>query len=304
MQMRWRVTGRGVRIAMVGALTTALALLPGAVPASGATPKARGYWLVADDGGVFTYGTQAFYGSLAAKPHCAGFPGRGALVNACSGAAARAQGDGYLITARNGVVHGFGNAVQHRRRGAEFDYLGAQVAMTPRGDGYWAVSAYGVVAMFGKAYFFGQPATFMGNDGVGNPHHVIGMVSTPRAKGYWIASSDGAVFAFGDAKFHGSAQPLHLGDTFVAFGVAPNGSGYWLVDESGHVYPFGSAASYGQPLTSKPTASMVGMAVTPSGKGYWIADANGGVYAYGDAKFFGSATTFAHAPIVAIIPAN
>ena len=28
-----------------------------------ATPDGRGYWLVASDGGVFTYGDAAFYGS-------------------------------------------------------------------------------------------------------------------------------------------------------------------------------------------------------------------------------------------------
>jgi hypothetical protein len=289
---------------MVGAVTAALALLPSALPASGATPKARGYWLVAQDGGVFTYGKQPFYGSLAAKPHCSGWPGRGMFVNACDAAAARPQGDGYMIADREGVVHGFGNAVQHKRRGPDFDFRGARVAMAPSGDGYWAVSAYGVIAMHGKAYFFGQPALLMGNDKFGNPHHVIGMVPTQRGKGYWIASSDGGVFAFGDAKFHGSAQPQHLGDTFTAFAVAPNGRGYWLADVSGHVYPFGDVASYGQPITSNPTAPIISMAVTPSGKGYWIADQNGGVYAYGDAKFFGSATTFAHEPIVAIIPAN
>ena len=84
----------------------------------------------------------------------------------------------------------------------------------------------------------------------------------------------------------------------------PNGGGYWLVDQAGDVYPFGAATSYGEPAAVAPTAPIVSMAVTPSGKGYWIADSNGGVYAYGDAKFFGSATRFAHAPIVEIIPAN
>src|SRR5262245_11532677 len=115
--MRWRVTGRGVRIAMVGALTAALTVLPGTLPASGATPKARGYWLVASDGGVFTYGSQPFYGSLANRPNCSGWPGRAMFTNACDAAAARSQGDGYMIADRAGVVHGFGNAIQHKRRG-------------------------------------------------------------------------------------------------------------------------------------------------------------------------------------------
>ncbi len=32
-----------------------------------ATPDAKGYWLVAADGGVFTFGDAGFYGSTAAK---------------------------------------------------------------------------------------------------------------------------------------------------------------------------------------------------------------------------------------------
>jgi hypothetical protein len=302
--MRGRVTRRGTRVAIVGVLIAALGTLPGALPASGATAKARGYWLVAEDGGVFTYGSQPFYGSLATKPHCSGWPGRDQFVNACDAAAARPQGDGYMIADREGVVHGFGNAVQHKRRGPDFDFRGSRIAITPSGEGYWAVSAYGAIAMHGKAYFFGQPATLMGNDKFGDPHHVVGIASTPRAKGYWVASSDGAVFAFGDAKFHGSAQPLGLGDTVAGFAVTPSGDGYWLVDVDGNVYPFGNAQSYGEPATFHPTSAVASMAATPSGRGYWVADENGGVYAFGDAKFAGSAATFAHAPIVAIIAAR
>ena len=33
-----------------------------------ATPDGRGYWLVASDGGIFTYGDAGFYGSAASVP--------------------------------------------------------------------------------------------------------------------------------------------------------------------------------------------------------------------------------------------
>jgi hypothetical protein len=40
-----------------------------------ATPDGLGYWIVAEDGGVFTYGSAPFVGSEAAKPHNAKFVG-------------------------------------------------------------------------------------------------------------------------------------------------------------------------------------------------------------------------------------
>jgi len=32
-----------------------------------ATPSGKGYWLVADDGGIFAFGDAAFHGSLGAQ---------------------------------------------------------------------------------------------------------------------------------------------------------------------------------------------------------------------------------------------
>ena len=59
-----------------------------------ATPDGRGYWLVATDGGIFTYGDAAFYGST----------GGLALNNNIVGMAATPDGKGYWLAASDGGI--------------------------------------------------------------------------------------------------------------------------------------------------------------------------------------------------------
>ena len=66
-----------------------------------ATPDGRGYWLVASDGGVFTFGDAGYFGSAASVN-----PGAGSIV-AISPAS---NGQGYWIAASSGAVDAFGAA--------------------------------------------------------------------------------------------------------------------------------------------------------------------------------------------------
>jgi hypothetical protein len=59
-----------------------------------------GYWLVASDGGVFTYGTAQFYGSMAGKH----------LNSPITGIVATSDGHGYWLVAQDGGVFSFGDA--------------------------------------------------------------------------------------------------------------------------------------------------------------------------------------------------
>ncbi len=59
-----------------------------------------GYWLVASDGGVFTYGTAQFYGSMGGKH----------LNSPITGIVATADGHGYWLVAKDGGVFSFGDA--------------------------------------------------------------------------------------------------------------------------------------------------------------------------------------------------
>ena len=71
-------------------------------PACGiaATPSGEGYYIVAQDGGVFTYGDAAFHGSMGGKS-----------MNApVVGMAVRPQNDGYWLVGADGGVFSFGAA--------------------------------------------------------------------------------------------------------------------------------------------------------------------------------------------------
>ncbi|MEA3075394.1 MAG: hypothetical protein QOF60_302, partial [Actinomycetota bacterium] len=63
-------------------------------------PNGSGYWLVASDGGVFSFGKAAFFGST----------GDLVLNSPIVAAAPSATGLGYLFTAADGGVFAFGDA--------------------------------------------------------------------------------------------------------------------------------------------------------------------------------------------------
>jgi hypothetical protein len=63
-----------------------------------ATPSGHGYWLVASDGGIFSFGDGRFFGS-----------GAGRTIRAV-GIAGDASGGGYWIAGSDGSAAAFGNA--------------------------------------------------------------------------------------------------------------------------------------------------------------------------------------------------
>ena len=70
------------------------------IEAMTATPDGRGYWLVASDGGIFSFGDAAFFGSTGAL----------SLNKAIVGMAATADGKGYRLAAGDGGIFSFGDA--------------------------------------------------------------------------------------------------------------------------------------------------------------------------------------------------
>ncbi len=62
-----------------------------------------GYWLVARDGGIFSFGTAEYQGSL---------PGLGIVDDTADAMLPTATGDGYLIVCANGTAYGVGDAPQ------------------------------------------------------------------------------------------------------------------------------------------------------------------------------------------------
>lgn len=206
--------------------------LNGPIVGMAVRPDGQGDWLVASDGGVFSFGDNSFYGSL----------GNVHLAAPIAGMAALPSMSGYWLAGIDGGVFSFGRA----------QYLGGLgkvhlkapivgIAATPDGNGYWMVGADGGVFSFGSARYLG---------GLGNVHltaPIVGIAATPDGKGYWLAGADGGVFTFGDAKYYGSLPATHPSSSAPATAMAPvlDGLGYWVLQADGTVSHFGAAPGYG-----------------------------------------------------------
>ncbi len=97
-----------------------------------ATANGRGYWLVASDGGIFSFGNARFMGST----------GGMALNQPIVGMAATADGGGYWLVASDGGIFTYGDAQFWGSTGS-IHLNEPIVAMTPTpdGGGYWLVAA-------------------------------------------------------------------------------------------------------------------------------------------------------------------
>jgi hypothetical protein len=116
-----------------------------------ATPSGRGYWLVASDGGIFSYGDAVFRGSAGAIK----------LAQPVVGMAPTPSGHGYWLTAADGGIFSYGDAPYLGSTGGiplAQPVVGIQV--TPRGLGYWLVARDGGVFRFGDAGFDGSAAAY------------------------------------------------------------------------------------------------------------------------------------------------
>ena len=214
----------------------------------GNVPLPNGYWTVASDGGVFSYGSARFHGSMG-----------GRHLNAPVVAmASTADGAGYWLVASDGGMFAFGDAQFYGSMGGK--HLNAPIvgmAPTPDGRGYWLVATDGGMFSFGDAQFYGS----MGGRHLNAP--IVAMAPTPDGKGYWLVASDGGIFSFGDAKFYGSMGGRHLNKPIV--GIAPtwDGAGYWMVATDGGIFSFGDAKFYGSMGGRPLNKPMVGMATVP-----------------------------------------
>ena len=248
-------------------------------------PSTPGYWLAAADGGVFSFGSAAFFGSAGALP----------LTRPVVGAASTLDHGGYWLVASDGGVFAYGDAGFYGSTGG-LDLRAPVVGMaaTPDGRGYWLVASDGGVFAYGDAAFAGSTG------GLTLRAPVVGMAATPDGRGYWLVASDGGVFAFGSAGFHGSTGGLTLTRPVVGMAV-PSGSagGYWLVASDGGVFAFGSAPFAGSMGGAPLARPVVGMASSHTGAGYWLVASDGGIFAFGDAPFEGSTGSLAlRAPVV------
>ncbi len=226
-----------------------------------ATRSGNGYWLVASDGGVFTFGSARYYGST------------GALrLNApVVGIAATPTGRGYRLVASDGGVFNFGDARFYGSTGAlRLHSPIAGIAATPSGRGYWLVASDGGVFAFGDARFYGSAVHNRNRTA-----RIVGIAPSPRGRGYWLVGANGSVFAYGDAGFHGSGAAQPLGAPVVGIAPTPSGHGYWLAESDGGTLAFGDARPWGTQFGSGASTQVVNIA--SSTHGYWVAARDGAV---------------------------
>jgi polyvinyl alcohol dehydrogenase (cytochrome) len=230
-----------------------------------------GYWLVARDGGIFSFGGAPFCGSTGNLP-----------LNRPIVGMAGTSGPGYWLVASDGGVFAFNRSFFGSTGNIALNRPVVGMAATTDARGYWLVASDGGIFPFGDASFHGSTGALR----LARP--VVAMAPTPDGRGYWLVASDGGVFSFGDATFHGSTGGMHLNAPIVGIAATRTGHGYWLVASDGGIFSFGDATFHGSAGAIKLKAPIVGIAATPSGHGYWLDASDGGIFGFGDAVFHGS----------------
>lgn len=229
------------------------------------TPSGDGYWLVAKDGGVFTFGNANFHGSL----------GSSSIGTTIVGMARSASGGGYWLAGANGTVWRFGDAPA---RGSQAGVNNISGITSTSANGYYLVGTDGGVFSFGATFHGSLPGSHI----VPNAS-IIGIASRPQGDGYWLLGRDGGVFAFGNAVYRG--RPTVSNASAIA--ATATGKGYWVVTTTGQVYSYGDAQVV-SPLSG--VSTIVALSRGPAGGGVWLVGCGGRVYPLGGAPYLGRAS--------------
>jgi hypothetical protein len=233
----------------------------------------QGYWLVARDGGIFSY-NRSFFGSTGSLQ----------LNKPIVGMATTNDGNGYWMVGADGGIFAFGDAPYVGSLPARHISVSDVVAIVsdPSTDGYYIIGADGSVWNFnvpqlGDLPFFGF-----------HVNNIVGAALTPDDKGMYLVGADGKVYVLlGDGNFQGDASNLPLNAPIVGMAVDPLSGGYWLLGKDGGVFSYG-APFYGSTGGLRLNQPVIAMSPTGDGGGYWFTALDGGVFSYGDAQFWGS----------------
>ena len=168
-----------------------------------ATPDGNGYWLVASDGGIFSFGDAAFHGS-AGSIH---------LNKPIVGMAATPDGNGYWLVASDGGIFSYGDAVFYGSRGGQpLNDPIVGMAACPIGPGLLAgrLRRWDLQLRRRRLRRLGRFLT------LNKP--VVGMSWPSGGGGYWLVAADGGIFSYGDAIFNGSPGGLAFAAPIVGMG--------------------------------------------------------------------------------------
>ena len=192
----------------------------------------HGYWLVGSDGGVFSFGSTQFYGSVANLQ----------LQSPVIGIAPTPDRGGYWLVASDGGVFAFGDAGFYGSipglglspvDSSVLPSLNAPiVGIVPSydGRGYFLVANDGGVFAFGDAKFEGSCPGIGGCFSSG----IADVMTDGSGSGYWVVSYSGDVHAFGDAINYGGPASYLPYATVVRSAVrTASGNGYWILFSDG-----------------------------------------------------------------------
>jgi beta-mannanase len=239
----WTVTPAGAVAAFAGAPALGSPALSGThlskpIVGMSSTPDGEGYWLVASDGGIFSYGDAHFYGSTGAIH----------LNQPIVGMSSTPDGEGYWLVASDGGIFSFGDASFYGSTGAlHLNQPIVGMSSTADGRGYWLVASDGGIFDFGDASFYGSTGALHLNQ------PIVAMTSTPDGGGYWLVAADGGIFNFGDASFYGSLGGE--GKNVIGIQIDPLSSGYTLVESNGTADPFSQPSSSPTTTTSSTSSA-------------------------------------------------
>ena len=170
------------------------------------TDNGSGYWLVASDGGVFSFGTAQFYGSMAGQT----------LNSPITGIVPTADDHGYWLVAKDGGVFNFGDAT----------FNGSMGNATLDGPVVGMASSSGVPAGVNGNQLdsgIGAPTGTIGNDGDFYLDTQASVLYGPKANGTWPQTGTRLIGATGPAGATGATGATGPGGTGGTGATGPPG---------------------------------------------------------------------------------
>ncbi len=214
---------------------------------SAAEPAANGYWLVAADGGIFSFGSAEFSGSKGAET----------FDRPIIGMAADRAGTGYWLAGSGGWVYGFGEsklsyAISHP---AEAPNQIVGIAPLALGEGFETVNARNCAGNF-SLLVVGQQT-----DCPLDQEAIVGIAATSSGKGFVTIGSQASNYPYGDAStLIPPASIIPDLNAPVVGGALCGDTGIWYAAADGGVFAYSPAEFHGSLGDIQLNAPIVGMA--------------------------------------------
>jgi Cu/Zn superoxide dismutase len=288
----------------------------GVIEDGGIDLLAPGYWLVASDGGIFSFGDAAFVGST----------GDIDLNQPIVGMAPTAASDGYWLGAADGGVFAFGNAAFEGSAGAlQLNQPVVGITAAPGDAGatlHTPAGAVGGTVNFtdiGGAVLVTVAATGLTEGWHGFHIHTTGACNVTDEGAFLSAGGHlGELGGHGTGSHHGDmpllyanaggvARAVFLTDNFTIDQLS-DADGSAVIVHAGADNYANIPARYGGPDEVTKNTGDAGArdrcgVVEETGDGYWLTASDGGIFNYGDAGFHGSTGDIAlNQPIVGMAP--